>query len=156
MSTRRFFLLLLIMPLLVCCCSLFASNLDEVVMDNVFSTYKVGSYLFVARYGGNLNNTTPVYVGNMTVSENQTLDISGYWDSVGDVPMVVAQTVKVYLNPRTGEPLLQGFEILRNSPCVNVGTNPTITRSKDIAYHNRIIGTAIDVGCYESVPVEEN
>ncbi len=104
MSTRRFFLPLLIMPLLVCCCSLFASNLDEVVMNNVFSTYKVGSYLFVARYGGNLNNTTPVYVGNMTVSENQTLDISGYWDSVGNVPVVVAQTVKVYLNPRTNEP----------------------------------------------------
>ncbi len=86
MSTRRFFLLLLIMPLLVCCCSLFASNLDEVVMNNVFSTYKVGSYLFVARYGGNLSNTTPVYVGNMAVSENQTLDISGYRDSAGDVP----------------------------------------------------------------------
>ena len=83
MSTRRFFLPLLIMPLLVCCCSLFASNLDEVVMNNVFSTYKVGSYLFVARYGGNFNNTTPVYVGSMTVSENQTLDISGYRDSEG-------------------------------------------------------------------------
>ena len=54
-----------------------------VTLDNVFSTYKVGSYLFVARYGGNFNNTTPVYVGSMTVSENQTLDISGYRDSEG-------------------------------------------------------------------------
>ena len=53
-------------------------------MNNVFSTYKVGSYLFVARYGGDFSNTTPVYVGSMTVSENQTLDISGYRDSEGE------------------------------------------------------------------------
>ena len=58
-------------------------------LDNVFSTYKVGSYLFVARYGGDFNNTTPVYVGDMTVSENQTLDISGYRDSAGDVPPTI-------------------------------------------------------------------
>ncbi len=150
--TKQILLLLFVMTASSC---LWADP-TTVNLDNVFSTYKVGSYLFVARYCGNLSNTTPVYVGNMTVSENETLDISGYRDSVGDIPVVVAQTVKVYLNPRTGETLLQGFEILRNSPCVNVGTNPTITRSKDIAYHNRIIGEAIDVGCYESVPVEEN
>ena len=75
----------------LCCFSLFAaetlySNLGGAALQNVFSTYKVGSYLFVARYGGNFNNTTPVYVGNMTVSENQTPEISGYRDSAGDVP----------------------------------------------------------------------
>ena len=73
-------------------------------MNNVFSTYKVGSYLFVARYGSDFNDTTPVYVGGMNVSENQTLDISGYRDSVGGVSVVVAQTIKVYIDPRTNEP----------------------------------------------------
>ncbi|MBQ7525377.1 MAG: hypothetical protein IJT09_03000 [Abditibacteriota bacterium] len=78
-KTLSWFVLLL----LVCCGNTLASNSDGVALQNVFSTYKVGSYLFVARYGGNLSNTTPVYVGNMTVSENQTLDISGYRDSEG-------------------------------------------------------------------------
>ena len=36
-----------------------------------------------------------------------------------------------------------------NSPCVNVGTNPTITRSKDISHNNRVIGLTVDIGCHE-------
>ena len=83
--TKQILLLLFLMTASSC---LWADP-AAVNLDNVFSTYKVGSYLFVARYGGNLNNTTPVYVGNMTVSENQTLDISGYRDSAGDVPPTI-------------------------------------------------------------------
>ena len=79
----------LVLLLLVCCGNTLASNSGGAALQNVFSTYKVGSYLFVARYGGDFNNTTPVYVGDMTVSENQTLDISGYRDSAGDVPPAV-------------------------------------------------------------------
>ncbi|MBQ7524885.1 MAG: hypothetical protein IJT09_00470 [Abditibacteriota bacterium] len=77
--TKQILLLLFLMTASSC---LWADQ-TTVNLDNVFSTYKVGSYLFVARYGGNLGNTTPVYVGNMTVSESQTLDISGYRDSEG-------------------------------------------------------------------------
>ena len=43
-----------------------------------------------------------------------------------------------------------------NSPCIDTGALATISRSKDIAYNGRVMGTAIDVGCYEVVPTEEN
>ena len=152
MSTRRFILPLLVLPLLVCCCSVFASNFDEVELNNVFSTYKVGEYLFVARYGGDFNNTTPVYVGNMAVSENQTLDISGYWESVSGTNASAASS-NYMSNYYT---ILIGFGLGTGSPCIDAGSLSTIARTKDLVYNDRVINSIIDVGCCESLPEEED
>ena len=43
-----------------------------------------------------------------------------------------------------------------NSPRIDAGTNITVSMYKDISRNNRIIDSAIDVGCYEVVPTEEN
>ena len=86
-------LTILVLFILAASSCLFADA--SVELHNVFSTYKVGEYIFVARYGSDFNVTTPVYVGNMAVSENQTLDISGYRDSVGGTKAPAASSKNI-------------------------------------------------------------
>ena len=42
-----------------------------------------------------------------------------------------------------------------NSPRIDAGTNITVSMYKDISYNHRVMGTAIDVGCFECEPQSE-
>ena len=49
--------------------------------------------------------------------------------------------------------LLTDFHLLTNSPCINAGTNlPWMAGAVDLDGNPRIIGSQVDMGCYEVVP----
>ena len=94
-----------------------------------------------AGYGGGSNGGAAyntIIWGNEADSSSSNIDGSATYSSAWTSG-----------NPEFNDALNGDFRLAAGSPCLNVGDNSYVLGAEDLAGNARIIGAAVDLGCYE-------